>query len=285
MQSFRGSIAWVYTPYAVYLLDLYKPSLVVYHLVDDLSAVPGADVEAIRAAEASLLSRADLVVCTERSLYDRVKDRTRRALFMPNVADFTHFRTPGKRRSPHAEVLAAERRPVILFSGNLAHHKVDFPLLAAIAKSRPDWLLVLVGPLWEQTSPADLAGLDRQKNVLLTGHVPYEQLPSVLHEADVLLIPYLLNQATNAVFPLKFFEYMATGRPTVATPMPSLLPYEGPLAIAADAPGFVAAIEAGLAEDRSRATQRRALARRHTWDRRLQEIAREINTLLPHLPS
>jgi glycosyltransferase involved in cell wall biosynthesis len=278
-RPFRGDIAWVYSPYAVYLLDAFKPSLVVYHLVDDLAAVPGADRVAMAEAESAMLARADVVFCTEQSLYDRVKDRTRRALFMPNVADYSHFRSPGSARSIHAHRLATERRPVILFSGNLAHHKVDFSLLANVARSRPDWLFVLVGPLWEKTSSRHLCGLDAMSNVLMTGHVPYEELPSVLHEADVLLIPYLLNDATTAVFPLKFFEYMGTGKPTVATSLPSLLPYRGPLRIADSVNEFVAAIEDALAEPPERAKPRRALARRQTWERRLAEMAREIASL------
>lgn len=277
VRAFRGDIAWVYSPYSIYLLDRFSPSLVVYHLVDDLAAVPGADREAIREAESALLARADIVFCTEQSLYDRVKDRTQRALFMPNVADFRHFRTPGTRRSIHATRLAAEKRPVILFSGNLAHHKVDFPLLAQIAWARPDWLLVLVGPLWEKTTTADLAGLDRIGNVLMIGHVPYEELPSVLHEANVLLIPYLLNDATTAVFPLKFFEYLGTGKPTIASPLPSLLPYRGLLRIAETPTEWVEEISAALSEPPERATPRRALARRHTWERRLTDMARAID--------
>lgn len=278
-RSFRGAIAWVYSPYAVHLLDLFKPSLVVYHLVDDLSAVPGADKTAMREAEGILLGRADLVFCTEQSLYDRVKDRTRRAIFLPNVADFAHFRRP-KTRSVHADILAAEDRPVILFSGNLAHHKVDFPLLARIAWARPDWVLVLAGPVWEGTSPEQLAGLDRIRNVRMLGHVPYEELPSVLHEADVLLIPYVMNEATAAVFPLKFFEYLSTGKPIVATPLQSLLPYQGLVAMGSSAEEFIPAIEAALEEAPERAAPRLALARRHTWERRLLEMGREINALL-----
>jgi glycosyltransferase involved in cell wall biosynthesis len=280
LRQFPKPIVWIYTPYAVHVLPELEPALVVYHLVDDLAAVPGADATAIREAETLLLARADLVFCTERGLYDRVRDVARRAHFMPNVADYRHFARPGENISVHATRMAADPRPKILFSGNIAHHKVDLRLLGAVARAHPEWLVVVAGPVWEGTPEVELAPLRRLPNVLLTGHIPYDEMPSLLHAANVLLIPYLLNEATDAVFPLKFFEYLATGKPVVCTPLPSLLPYEPAVRIAGSAEAFSVAITEALAEPRDYAIARRVLARRHTWARRIVEMEAEMLPLL-----
>lgn len=281
LSRFPRPVAWIYNPYAVYLLEQLRPALVVYHLVDDLAAVPGADAESIREAEGQLLARADVVFCTEQSLYDRAKLIARdRAYFMPNVADYAHFsrnRDVGERSATRLAQVRALPRPRLLFSGNLAPHKVDLDLLLALARLRPGWHLVLVGPLWEGARPPkSLAALERQSNVTFTGHVEYDDLPAFLHEADVLLIPYVLNDATKAVFPLKFFEYLATGRPVVASPLPSLLPWQALVPSATGAAEWVAAIEEALAHPGRHTDQRRALARRHTWERRLAEMEAAI---------
>lgn len=279
LARFKNPIAWVYSPYAAHLVDSIQPSFVVYHMVDDLSAVPGADAEAIREAEARMLDRADVVFCTERSLYDRARRVSKNCHYMPNVADFAHFSRPGDvkesaARLAHIQSLGAPR---LLFSGNITPHKVDLALLVELARAHKNWQLVLVGPEWEgQRADRHLEQLRRQKNVTFVGHVPYDELPAFLHAADVLLIPYLLNDATRAVFPLKLFEYLSTGKPVVASPLPSLIPYSSAVRIAESIDDWTHQIMTALADTHELELQRRHLAKRHTWDRRIEEMARAV---------
>lgn len=282
LERFPDPVAWVYSPYAVHLLDVVRPKLVVYHMVDDLAAVPGADADALRDAENRLLARADCVFCTERSLFDRARLINPAALFMPNVADFRHFSGPkADVADPRFARLRALPGPRLLFSGNLAPHKVDFAVLDAIAQSRPDWSLVLVGPEWEgAATPASLARLRRRPNAHFLGAVPYGDLPAYLHEADLLLVPYVRSRATTAVFPLKFFEYLATGLPVVASPLPSLLPYREAVRLAGSPASWPDACAKAMADPESMAEQRRTLARRHTWTARLLEMERDLKRAL-----
>ncbi|MCC6547184.1 glycosyltransferase [Candidatus Sumerlaeota bacterium] len=272
-KGFPDAIAWVYSPYAVYLIQAIKPSHVVYHAVDDLSAVPGADVAAIREAEARLLACADLVICSERSLYERMRKTNSNTHFLPNVADYTHFSKPRTAKAESLEALRGIAAPRIVFSGNLTPHKVDFALLDAIARKNPAWNLVLIGPVWEGVAgDTFLSRLKGNRNVKLLGHVPYNDLPDCLHEADALIIPYIENDATRAVFPLKLFEYLATGKPVVASALPSLLPYAEAIRIANSPREWSRALTEVLANPEIMRDQRIALARRHTWSKRVKEI-------------
>lgn len=278
LRHFPSPLVWVYSPHAVHLLDGLDPAFVVYHRVDRLDAVPGADITALRRAEDALLTRANVVFCTERSLYDDAKGRSRAAFHLPNVADYRHFAHP---REPEGDtrlaLLRALPHPRILFSGNLAAHKVDFGLLDRLAGERPGWQFVLVGPSWEgsATDPA-LERLRRRGNVMFLGHVAYEELPPFLHEADVLLIPYLLNEATEAVSPLKLYEYLATGKPVVSSALPSVAQCEGPVSIARGAEEWLPCIEAALEEPHRAIRLRRSLARRNTWEKRIAEMEERI---------
>ncbi len=274
LQRFPRSIAWAYSPYAVHLLPFVEPELVVYHAVDDLSAVPGADRAALREAEAQLMARADLVLCTVRPLLEKAKRIGADAHLLPNVADFKHF-SRGEERTPSTRLshVRSLPRPRILFSGNLTPHKVDFALLDHLAAERPGWQFILVGPPWEGADPpAELRRLRKRPNVHFTGHVDYEDLPPYLHAADALLIPYVLNDATRAVSPLKLFEYLSTGRPVVSSPLPSVLPYRGAIRVAGEREQWLAELEAALRDTHEMELQRRTLARRHTWSRRMAEI-------------
>lgn len=270
-------IVWAYSPYAVHLLDGLDPRLVVYHLVDDLSAVPGANAEVLREAEAALLARADCVFCTEQSLHDRARRINPAAVFMPNVGDHRHFSAPAPVADPRLVAMKRLRAPRIVFSGQLAPHKVDLRLIERLATECPAWSFVLIGPEWEGAGTREaLDPLRRLANVTLTGHVPYADLPAYLHAADVLTIPYVRNTATRAVFPLKFFEYLATGKPVVASPLPSLLPYHEAVALADTPRAWIEAIEAALRDPERLAEQRQVLARRHTWNARLRAMERVV---------
>ncbi|MDX1971240.1 MAG: glycosyltransferase [Candidatus Sumerlaeia bacterium] len=283
LAKFPNPILWVYSPYAVYLLDQFpRPAAVVYHLVDDLSAVPGADASSIREAENALLARADVVYCTERSLYDRARTINPQSHWMPNVADFGHFSNPEAGRSGSGfRAITARRRPRVLLSGNLTPHKVDLKLVGLLATRMKDVEFLLVGPKWEGADARSLfRGLEALPNVTFTGHVPYEELPAVLHAADVLLIPYVRNAATRAVFPLKFFEYLATGKPVVASPLVSLLPYRDAVYLAEKPARWEEMIRRALANPEHMAEQRQVLARRQTWEHRLAEMTKVLVPLL-----
>ncbi|MCC5874724.1 MAG: glycosyltransferase [Candidatus Sumerlaeia bacterium] len=278
LARFPDPIVWIYSPFAVHLLPKMNPRLVVYHMVDDLAAIPGVDVHALREAESLLLERADLVFCTERSLYDRAREISANCHLMPNVADFHHFSRPAEGGDDtRLAALRSLPRPRVLFAGNLADHKVDMALLAEMASKRPDWQLVLIGPEWEGNRPGGaLEKLRRMRNVTMVGHVPYEDLPAYIHEGDALVIPYLLNDATRAVSPLKLFEYMATGKPVVTAPLPSVLPWTGAVEVATTPKEWLERLDSVLETPHRGVRQRRALARRHTWERRLEEMAEKI---------
>ncbi len=278
LQQYRQSIVWCYNPYAVYLLDYFRPEKIVYHMVDDLAEVPGADKLALKEAEAQLLAKADMVFCTERSLYDRAKRITDSCMHLPNVADFRHFsRINSELKTTLLARLEALPRPRIVFSGNLAPHKVDFDLLLKVAQSRPEWNLVLMGPLWEGSEvPRSVQRLKEKRNVILTGHIPYRDLPTYLHTGDVLVIPYLLNDVTRAVSPLKLFEYLGTGKPVVSTPLPSVLPYGAAISVAEGPDEWIRSIEQSLVHNHRLELQRRALAKRHTWERRIHEMTEAL---------
>ena len=249
-------------------------SLVVYHAVDDLACVPGAAAEEITEAESFLAKRADLTLASAPALYERLSALAPgKTHHLPNVADFEHFHRAaceGLALPPRQEAIA---RPRIVFAGNLTPSKIDFSLLRQMLEARPTWQWVFIGPAWEGAGAEELGRLRRLGNAHFLGLVPYDDLPLYLAGADALIIPYRLGSSTASVCPLKFFEFLATGKPTVATPLPALRPYGGVVALAEGAEAFLGELDRALsADDPLRRKARLSLARLHTWDRRMEEI-------------
>jgi glycosyltransferase involved in cell wall biosynthesis len=273
--GFRDPILWAYVPQAEALLDALDPSLVVYHCVDDIAAQPGVDAASFRAAEARFAARADLVLASAPALAARMRELNDDVLDAPNVADTAAFATalqPG----PIDPAIDALPRPRIAFTGAVVATKLDVPLIAALARARPDWSFALVGPTGMGDPSTDVSALRGVPNIHLLGGRHHDELPAVLRGADAGIIPYASNQLTASIFPMKVYEYLAAGLPVVATPLPALAGVDA-VATAADAPAMAAALDAALAHNApADRAARSAAAAAHSWDARLAEIAAAI---------
>jgi glycosyltransferase involved in cell wall biosynthesis len=274
----RRPILWAYVPQAEVLVDVLDPSLVVYHCVDDIAAQPGIDTASFRAAEERFAQRADLVLASAPSLARRLRTISGNVLEAPNVADtalFARALEPG----PLDSALDALPRPRAVFTGAVVATKLDVGLLVALARARPAWSFALVGPVGPGDPRTDVAALAAEPNVHLLGARAYGELPDVLRGADAGLIPYARNVLTDAIFPMKVYEYLAAGLPVVATALPSIAGV-AEVATARDAAGLAALLDDALArDDPARRAARSQAAEAHSWDARLAEIAAAIEAL------
>jgi glycosyltransferase involved in cell wall biosynthesis len=267
-------ILWLFRPGQQHWIDLLHPRLVIYHVVDEYSAYPSllpVQAQRQRDLDRQLTARADLVFCTAQSLVDARLPLNPNTHYMPNAVDFEAFRQGAESGNPGA--LASLPRPVLGVVGGI-NAKVDLSLLAEVAIQRPEWIVALVGPLSYGLDADEVARLRALPNVHFAGAVPPEQVPAVIAGCDVGLIPYRLNQQTRHVNPLKIYEYLACGKPVVATPLPELRQF-GPLArLAGDSAAFVAAVEAALAErdDPQAVAARQTVAAANTWDVRVERM-------------
>jgi glycosyltransferase involved in cell wall biosynthesis len=276
--GFDRPILWAYVPQAEALLDALRPSLVVYHCVDDIAAQPGVDAESFRAAEARFAARADLVLASAPALAARMRTFNDNVLDAPNVADTAAFATalqPG----PVDAAIAALPHPRIVFTGAVVATKLDVGLIVDVARRRPDWSFALVGPTGMGDPSTDVSALHAVPNVHLLGGRHHTELPAVLRGADAGIIPYASNQLTASIFPMKVYEYLAAGLPVVATELPALAGVTE-IAQAATADAFAHALDDALAHtsDPERAA-RSAAAAAHSWDSRLTQIATAIAAL------
>jgi glycosyltransferase involved in cell wall biosynthesis len=264
-------VLWLYDPTAFELVGRAGEELTVYDCVDDYAEQVGPDKRRHRfvaEADERAASRSQVVFATTAGLYERQVGRNPETHLVRNGADFEHFaRTNGT--APEVRALPG---PVLGFAGNLTAEKVDFDLLEDVARARPEWSIVLVGPP-AANARERLERLATLPNVHPLGFRPYAALPDVVAGFSVGLIPYRASAYTRNCSPLKVFEYLAAGKSVVASGVPDIAGMQPDVALAADAEDFVVAVERALGDDRPEAVaRRRALAERNTWEARTERL-------------
>lgn len=233
---------------------------VVYHSIDLLHHQQRLPAEALITAEKSLVERADVLIASSRGVQEHVASLSnRRPLLWENVADTALY---GSVRSA--------RENTVIFAGNLTPSKIDIDIMRRIADARVR--LVLAGPIGVDGTdvPKDFASLLAHPFVTYCGNLAPSRLAEEFARAKVGIIPYILNDYTSGVFPMKVYEYMAAGLEVVSTPLPSLR--ESPGLRLCTSKEFVASvIEALSAFDEVSASERSRVADEHSWHRRIDQ--------------
>jgi UDP-galactopyranose mutase len=213
--------------------------------MDELSAFAGAPPE-MKALEAEMLRRADIVFTGGQSLYEAKKDRHDDVHCFPSSVDVPHFaqaRTIGEEPVDQRDV----PHPRIGFCG-VIDERMDISLIEGIAMARPDWHLMMVGPVVK----IDPAALPQLPNVHYLGGKKYNELPHYLAGWDVAILPFAHNDSTRFISPTKTPEYLAGGKPVVSTSITDVVRPYGvqKLVRIADTPEeFVKACEAAMRDD------------------------------------
>lgn len=267
-------IVWIGSPSALFLGILQKlnPRRVVYDCMDNF-AFFHPDQSSIVQIERNLASRADLVLATAEELRQRMVQINPNTVLMPNAADFEHFSRASRPILPIPNDIASIPQPILGYFGELAEW-FDFDLVHDLAVSNSNWSIVLIG----QAHVPSIRKLLQLPNIAYLGRKNYADLPAYLSRFDVCLLPFLVNALTAAVNPVKLYEYLAAGKPVVSTRLREVAPYDGTVEIA-DRKDFSSAVRRVLETSKEPALMRRRqeIARRNTWDHRVEEILRILN--------
>ena len=243
----------------------------VYYCVDDWAHSPDYDGARVAAAEARLCQAADVVFATSQALVAEKRRWNRRTHHAPHGVDHAHFARALEPALPVAAEVARLPRPVLAVVG-LLDWRIDTGLLAAVADRRPDWSLALVGP-----ALADLGALAARRNVHLLGRVPYAHLPTVLKGCDVGLIPFVVDEYTRHIDPVKLREYLSAGLPVVATALPEVAAIDASCRIVRGVDDLIVALEAALRDSGPEARVRRSMAMAgETWEARVEALGAHL---------
>lgn len=254
---------------------------IVYEYIDELSIFPGNYEDNVHNHQ-FLLKSAKVVVATAQSLYEQVIEHRPDALLCPNGVNYNHF-TSGKESSnttvpEDLQPILAQGGPIISYYGALAPW-FDYALVSEIARMRPNWNIVLIGPEYENRHDLLESRILALPNIFWLGAKDYSLLPNYIWHFDVMMIPFVLSDLTHSTSPLKLFEYMASGKPVVVTPMRECMRYPGVLS-ASNSTEFTERIEDALRlrNDPKYLQIIDQVARENTWDQRVQQILQAVNS-------
>jgi glycosyltransferase involved in cell wall biosynthesis len=264
----RRDWLWTYNPLSTEFFDLRTFALCIYHCVDEIKAQPGMPVEVLERVEEQLCHEADIVFTTSTQLTETRRRWNQNTHYLPNVADFGHFQAALDESTSLPADLAAIPGPRLGFIGAISGYKINFQLIRHLAKCRPDWSVVLIGEVGEGDPWTDVSLLRGLPNLHLLGPRPYSDLPSYLKGFDVALLPNQVNEYTDSMFPMKFFEYLAAGRLVASVRLKALLDFQDVVAMADSPEQMVSVVERLLAGNGPSLERRLEVAQGHTYQGR-----------------
>jgi len=252
------------------LKELLKPDLYIYLLRDAVTLVDyhkkhGAGLEP------ELISKSDLIVTNSDYFCNFAKKYNPNAHMIGQGCDVSLYSDKdGSLLIPDAVKEIA--KPIIGYTGALTTVRLDPRILIYIAKNKPEWNLVLVGP---EDNVFKNSELHQLPNVHFLGRKDPNQLPGYVKSFDVAINPQIINPITDINYPLKIDEYLAMGKPVVASKTTFMAYFKNYTYLASTNEEWVSCIEQALKEDSAeKITQRKTLASEHTWENFVGKIYR-----------
>jgi len=255
-----------------YLKELLQPSVSIYYSRDYMLAVDYWKFHG-EVLEPQLIAQSDLCVANSTYLANYCAQYNPKSYYVGQGCDLSMFTNTGNMGAPD-DILHISR-PILGYVGALQSIRLDIDLLVNVARQRPDWSIVLVGPEDETFTASNLHQLS---NVHFLGSKPPGQLPAYIAAFDVCINPQLVNQVTIGNYPRKIDEYLAMGKPVVATPTEAMSIFAQYTYQPANVAEYLALTEEALSEDSTALQQARmAFAATHTWENNVQEIYNAIH--------
>ena len=250
-----------------YLKELLHPEMYIYYTRDNLIAVDFWKKQGIR-TEAALMAKSDLVVANSTYLADHARKFNPHSYYVGQGCDVSLFDKSLIKSEP--EDLKSIKRPLIGYIGALFSLRLDIDVLVYLAKQRPDWQVVLVGPEDDSFKASELHSIP---NVYFLGSKKMEELPAYLNYFDVALNPQKLNEVTIGNYPRKIDEYLAMGKPTVGTLTKAMEVFADYTYLAVTKEDYLQLVEKALTENTAElASSREVFAKSHTWENNVLEI-------------
>jgi glycosyltransferase involved in cell wall biosynthesis len=277
-------VAYICHPMFEPYVNALKPDYVVYHCYDMYEHQPGWTLE-LDASERILLKRADLVFSPTTMISDELMRKvTCQARVLPNAADVQAIFTALNQGIREPDDLVRIPKPRIGYLGSI-HPQVDLDLIAELARRRPQWHFVLIGPEQKVDVLHSSAGYRMccsLPNVHFLGEKHRSEVPAYLVHMNVNALFYSMSQDswTHMAYPLKLHEYLACGHPVVSSDLKMIREFSPLITFASGPDEWERALNSAIDDDSPGNPElRRAIAAPHNWDARADVLNSWLNSL------
>lgn len=258
------TLIWVTSPSASLpgLLSSLKYGCLVYEMMDDYEKFHNGREKKIHDAEKWFLRNAELVITTSGFLYEKARrEEAKNIAVVPNGVDYQFFQRFPKRKIKEGRIAG--------YVGAIDKW-LDFEAIDYIASERKDISLMFVGPVRAKKYP-------KRKNIIYTGPCNYSLVPHYISEFDACLIPFKSGEFSDAINPIKIYEYFALGKPVVSFMMRELSAFGDLVYVSRDKNDFLHNLDLALSEETAElATRRQEIASENDWADRVSRINRAI---------
>ena len=266
------------TPFMGRFAQKFGEKLTIYDCNDNWTSIPKLPTAFLQSEEDKLLEKSDITFVTSRQLFKDKQRLCKNVVLSPSAADVQMYQNAFDRVVECPGDVSEIPHPRVGIVGSFNNTKEDFDLLEYLAREKPGWSLVLVGPVMEDVKLEKFSSLKQRAYFL--GRKQYRQLPQYINAMDVCIAPYRYNKFTRYVNPTKILEYLACGKPVVSTAIPDAYNFESVISVAETYEQFARMIGSELetAVDGEKIKLRKQFARRNSWKKLVQDMLHCIET-------
>jgi FkbM family methyltransferase len=251
---------------SISLQKILKPNIFIYYTRDNLMTVPYWYKHGNK-IEPQIMRKSDLVVANSTYLASLAKKNNPNSYYVGQGCDLSNFTREGKEVPEDLKKIPGLK---IGYIGLLTVRRLNIDLLTEIAQKKPEWQIILVGP---EEEIFKLSKLHRMDNVHFLGSKKTEELPSYIKHFDICINPQLLNDLTIGNYPRKIDEYLAMGKPVVATETPAMSIFSDHVYLGKTSQDYIELIAQAIRENsEEKALKRISLAKSHTWENNVKAI-------------
>lgn len=269
--NFKSPIVFYFSPHVQHLCGQLKERLSIFYCIDNYSAYPGVDASEIRNMDAALSKKADLIFVVSQEIVASKKHYNQNVFYSPHGVDIENFSLQDKTFGKPALLKFADQRPIVMYWGLIADW-MDFELVNSLVQNHPEMAFFFIGRIC-----CDPKKLIPKENLLCPGPLPYNELGQYANFSSAMVIPFLINDWTKNINPIKLKEYLATGKPVISTAIPEALRNEDHVKIAYTKEQFSELLsQTVLNPDIDNIQKQLSFIRQYSWENRVNEISRTI---------
>ena len=264
---FNVDILWISNPKQFWLINVVNYKRLIVRIPDDFSQF-GVFPKGIELIEKALIEKADLVFVTAKNLINNVEKYGKKAYLLPNGCEINHFLNCNS-LNPFNEF----NKKRLIYVGAIGKW-FDLDLIKYLANKNKDVDICIIGK-----PQIDISCLEKYDNVKILGAKPYSEIPAYIKNSDIAIIPFINNEFTDRINPIKLFEYFACGIPVVTSNMLEVKLMDSPAYVAKDKYEF-SNIVRHILKNNIRETERYIdFAKNNSWNARFEYINKVMKSL------
>lgn len=258
-------ILWISNLKLYWLSNVIKYKKLVYRMPDDVSEFK-IYPDSILEIENKLLEKADVIFVTSKKLLEKVNKRGKNAYWLPNGTNFDHFQRYDAKPKEYESI----SNPIVVYVGAVGYW-FDENIVEHIAKNLKVDIFII------GSCTKDISKLKTLKNIHILGPRSYDIIPNYLHHSDIAIIPFEKSEFSDAINPIKLFEYCSAGIPVVSTDMKEISNLNAPVYAAKNKEDFLKGIKKYLNKEYNK-DELIKFGRENSWNNRYEFIKGVLRT-------